>query len=135
MRKIQALIFLCSAISIFSGCQGDDLVQSPELKASVSSLLLEPSGPDNSSVDVVILIEATRSWYAGARNPLAPEEPIDWIRISEVEAECPSNTYFKKSVTLTAEPNASSQSRVCELVFHAVGGEVIIPVKQKGGSL
>jgi len=136
MLKLTSRILLLSLPALLSGCQADLLYEtSAKLIPSVLSISAEASGPGGSVQEIRVLIDANRSWFADVRNPILASDSIDWVELPVCEAECASNRSFRKEISIIVHPNDNESSRVCELVFHAAKGEVIIPIKQKGVSL
>lgn len=85
--------------------------------------------------EVTLNVVANRSWTATFRSPLDASVTIEWASISETEGESASGREYTTPVVVSVEPNTSAEPRVCELVFHAVGGEFIVPVRQEGAAL
>lgn len=123
-------VLTCAFLSVI-GCRPD---AAPErnagLTVSVSSIVAEPFGPDGGDVVCEIDVTSNRSWTAILRAPLSQESAVNWVKVTPSEAEYPSGTSYSRKVTVVISSNLNSNQRVCELVFHAVGGEVIVPIKQ-----
>lgn len=85
--------------------------------------------------EITLSVVANRSWTASFRSPLDAGASIGWAGISETEGETASGRTWTTLAVVSIEENTSAEPRVCELVFHAVGGEFIVPVKQEGAAL
>lgn len=104
--------------------------ESPEISVSPGAV---NAGSD--AFEITLDVVANRSWTATFRSPLDAAVTIDWVSISATEGESASGRKYTTPAVVSIEPNLSAEPRVCELVFHAVGGEFIVPVRQEGAAL
>jgi len=133
MQRLIFVIVMTLLVTIASGCRENMYYEKEAaLTVSVESIELEASDSLGGSISYQFQVKSNRSWSADLRNPMSAETEVNWACISPEEAEYPSNTSFYQNVNLLVSPNINTESRVCELVFHALGGEVIVPIKQKG---
>lgn len=133
VKNIALLFSVIPMLAGISGCADNIYTEHPPLlSVSVSSIDVASSSAEGTDIECQIQVKSNRNWTADFRNPLSPSSAIDWVSITPTDVEYPSNTSFSRTVTLFFLPNVEKDTRVCELVFHVLGGEVIVPVKQQG---